>query len=67
MSIISDVIRTDKEYRELLNCAKLAFSAVKPLRIAAGGLCDGASDAAVISLIEDLKKDGHKTALIICA
>ena len=67
MSIISDVIRTDKEYRELLNCAKLAFSAVKPIRIAAGGLCDGASDAAVISLIEDLKKDGHKTALIICA
>ena len=67
MSIISDVIRTDKEYRELLYTAKLAFSAVKPLRIAAGGLCDGASDAAVISLIEDLKKEGHGAALIICA
>ena len=67
MSIISDVIRTDKEYRELLNCAKLAFSAVKPLRIAANGLCDGAADAAVISLIEDLKAEGHGTALIICA
>ena len=67
MSIISDVIRTDKEYRELLHTAKLAFSAVKPLRIAAGGLCDGASDAAVISLISDLKKEGHGTALIVCA
>ena len=67
MSIISDVIRTDKEYRELLHATKLAFSAVKPLRIAAGGLCDGASDAAVISLIEDLKKEGRGAALIICA
>ena len=66
MSIISDAIRTDKEYRELLHCAKLAFSAVKPLRIAAGGLCDGASDAAVISLIEDLKKERRGAALIVC-
>ncbi len=67
MSIISDVIKTDKEYRELFASVKLAFSAVKPLRIAAGGLCDGAADAAVISLISDLKKEGRKTALIICA
>ncbi len=67
MSIISDVIRTDKEYRELLHTVKLAFSAVKPLRIAAGGLCDGASDAAVISLVEDLKKEKKGAALIICS
>ena len=65
MSIISDVIRTDKEYRELLHTAKLAFSAVKPLRIAAGGLCDGAAGAATVSLIEDLK--AHGTALIVCS
>ena len=67
MSIIADVIKTDKEYKELLASVKLAFSAVKPLRIAAGGLCDGAADAAVISLISDLKSEGKRPALIICS
>lgn len=67
MSIISDVIKTDKEYTELYKTVKLAFSAVKPMRTAAGGLCDGAADATVISLIGDLKKDGQRPALIVCS
>ena len=56
MSILNDVIRLDKEYRALLHTTELAFAAVKPLGIAASGLCDGAADAAYVSLLADLNR-----------
>ena len=76
MSILTESIRLDKEYRALLHTTELAFAAVKPLKIAASGLCDGAADAVYVSLLEDLKKrraEGARglsdasSALIICA
>ena len=76
MSILTESIRLDKEYRELLHTAELAFAAVKPLKIAASGLCDGAADAVYVSLLEDLKKrraegarglSGAGCALVVCA
>ena len=76
MSILNQAIRLDKEYRALLHTAELAFAAVKPLKIAASGLCDGAADAAYVSLIEDLKRrreegarglSDARAALIVCA
>ena len=76
MSILNQAIRLDKEYRALLHTTELAFAAVKPLKIAASGLCDGAADATYVSLIEDLKRrreegarglSDARTALIICA
>ncbi len=69
MNIISDSIRSDKEYKELLLAIKHAFLAPKPLKIAASGLCDGAADAALISLIEDARgfSNTKGTALVICA
>ncbi len=76
MSILTESIRLDKEYRALLHTTELAFSAVKPLKIAASGLCDGAIDAVYVSLLEDLKKrraEGARglsdadCALVVCS
>ena len=76
MSILNQVIRLDKEYRALIHTAEIAFAAVKPLKIAASGLCDGAADAAYVSLIEDLRRRREegargladaRCALIVCA
>ncbi len=76
MSILTESIRLDKEYRALLHTAEVAFAAVKPLRIAAGGLCDGAADAVYVSLLEDLgrrRSEGARgmehagCALVVCA
>ena len=76
MSILNQAIRLDKEYRALLHTVEVAFSAVKPLKIAASGLCDGAADAAYVSLIEDLKRrreegarglGSARCALILCS
>ena len=69
MNVISGFIRNDKEYKELLNAVRLDFSFPKPLKIAASGLCDGAADSVLISLIEDTRKieKSNGTALIVCA
>ena len=65
MSIVTDFIRLDKEYGALLDCIKDATSAHTPLPSLVSGLCDGASDAAIVTLIKDLKKAGKGTALIL--
>ncbi len=76
MSILTESIRLDKEYRALLHTAEVAFAAVKPLRIAATGLCDGAADAVYVALLEDLKRrrsegargmENAACALVVCA
>ncbi len=67
MSILTDALRLDKEYSELLNTALLDFTIPKPLPIAVGGLCDGASDAALVCLIEDIRRERGGTALVVCA
>ena len=64
MSIVTDFIRFDKEYGALLECIEHEKKTSTPLPILVSGLCDGASDAAFISLIRDLRGDGG-TALII--
>jgi hypothetical protein len=66
MSILTDAVRLDKEYGELQNTALLDFKIPKPLPIAVGGLCDGASDAVLVSLIEDIRRERGGTALVIC-
>jgi transcription-repair coupling factor (superfamily II helicase) len=66
MSILTSAVRQDKEYTELRNSALLDFKIPKPLPIAVGGLCDGASDAVLVSLIEDIRQERGGTALVIC-
>ena len=67
MSFITDAIRLDSEYRQLLDTIKKEFMAHKSYPIAISGLSDGASDSAIISLIEDTKeKRGKMPTTIIC-
>ena len=66
MSILTSCIREDPEYRQLLRTVNENFR-VNPLPILASGMCDGASDAFLVSLIEDTKKQrGNSPALVVC-
>ena len=66
MSLLTQCIRSDPEYAQLLRVAQRNFRD-HPLPILASGLCDGASDAFLVSLIEDTREVRHGTpALIIC-
>ena len=66
MSILTSCIREDPEYRQLLRTVGENFR-VSPLPILASGMCDGASDAFLVSLIEDTQKlRGSSPALVIC-
>ena len=66
MSLLTQCIRSDPEYAQLLRVAERNFRD-KPLPILASGLCDGASDAFLVSLIEDTKKTrGDAPTLFLC-
>ncbi len=65
MSILNDGIRLDPEYKQLLRTVEQDFRA-NPLPILASGLCDGASDALLLSLLEDSKGFRHGCALLLC-
>ncbi|MBQ8005320.1 MAG: hypothetical protein IJ303_03305, partial [Clostridia bacterium] len=67
MNILTDSIRRDSEYTQLLSCALKSFDAREALPIVASGLCEGASDALLVSLIEDIGREKGGCALIVCA
>ena len=66
MNILTDNIRADKEYGELLSAIVKTKTARTALPLLVSGLCDGAADSAYVSLIEDLKKSDGRAVLIIC-
>ena len=66
MNILTDCIRKDREYGELLSAVVKGKTARTPLPILVSGLCDGAGDATYVSLIEDLKKEDRRAVLFIC-
>ena len=66
MSILTDSIRSDREYSQLLDTVKYNFKN-KPLPILAGGLCEGAADALCISLLDDTQSIRKTPILIICS
>ena len=67
MSFITDSIRLDGEYRQLLDTVKKEFCAHKPYPIAVSGLCDGATDAFYVSLVRDTSGARRSTpAVILC-
>ena len=66
MNILIDSIRQDTEYRELSRLIKKNFSD-KPFPCVAGGLCDGASDALIMSLLEDTLGERKLPALVVCS
>ena len=65
MSFITNAIRLDGEYKQLLDTLKKEMRTHKPYPIAVSGLCDGASDAAFVSLINDTKAERGKLPLVI--
>ena len=65
MSILTAGIRADSEYKQLLRTVQQNFR-VNPLPILASGLCDGASDALTVSLLEDTANARGGCGLIIC-
>ena len=72
MNLLTSAIRTDPEYGQLLSAVRRNFKD-KPLPLLANGLCEGASEAFIIALIEDTclfntaTKTTKKTALIVCS
>ncbi len=64
-NILTQTIRADREYTQLLETAKHQLKAPKPLPILINGLCEGAADAMLVSLLEDLPRE--QAALIVCA
>ena len=66
MSILTDSVRLDHEYRQLLSALERDFR-LNPLPILASGLCDGAADAFLVSLLRDSAAFRGGTALLLCA
>jgi len=67
MSTVTDFVRADKEYGQLLSSIVAAKNARTPLPTLVAGLCEGATDAVYASLIKDLKNEDKRTALLIFA
>ena len=64
MRLLTDAIRTDTEYADLLRTAKQEFKQKKPQPIQINGLCEGANEALCVSLLHDLRE--HAPALMLC-
>ncbi len=65
MNLLTDFVRGDREYDQLLREVKSAETARNTYPILVSGLCDGAADAIYVSLIEDLKKQKRGPVLLI--
>ena len=65
MNLLTEFVRSDREYDQLLRAVKTARTARNPYPVLVSGLCDGAADAVYASLIEDLKKEKGGPVLLI--
>ena len=76
MHLLTDILRADGEYPQLLAAIHRNFKD-KPLPLLCNGLCEGAAEGFITALVEDICsplapdggtiRDGHKkTALIVC-
>ncbi len=66
MNLLTDAIRQDGEYAQLLAAVKRGFRD-KALPLLANGLCEGASDAFITSLLQDTASLTPSPALIVCS
>ncbi len=67
MSTVTDFVRADREYGQLLDAVFAAKDARTSLPIPVSGLCEGATDAVYASLLKDLRKKDKRPALLIFA
>ncbi len=65
MKQLMNCIRSDPEYTQLFRAVKEDFRA-RPSPILANGLCEGASDAFLLALVEDTATIRQGPALIVC-
>ena len=66
MNILTDCVRSDREYGQLLKAVVSAKSSSKsPLPILVTGLCDGATDATYVALTEDISKHDKRPILLL--
>ena len=66
MNILTDCVRCDREYGQLLKSILSAKdSARNPLPILITGLCDGATDATYVALAEDIGKKEKRPILLL--
>ncbi len=65
MSLVSDFVRSDREYTALLGSVLSEKNARNPKPILVSGLCEGAADAVYASLIKDIKQKDKRPALLI--
>ena len=64
-NILTEGIRLDAEYKELLKVLKKEMSHANPQPILLTGLCEGAADATYASLIEDIRASGAKAPVLL--
>ena len=65
--ILPAAIREDGEYTQLLETVKREHRASKPHPVLINGLCEGAQDAMLVSLLRDTVNERRSCALLICA
>ena len=66
MKLLTQTIRQDSEYRQLLSTLERAFRTM-PLPLLASGLCEGAADIFLVSILEDSARARQgECALILC-
>ncbi len=65
--MITDAVRLDREYGQLLSSIEGYKKHNRPLPLAVTGLCDGATDACYAALLEDIQAFDKRTALLICS
>ena len=69
MSILTECIRSDAEYKHLISAVFEQRRAQNPLPIVVAGLCEGATDASYAALCEDItaKKKSGAPILLVCS
>ena len=67
MSTVTDFVRSDREYSQLLSAISYSKNVRTPLPTLVSGLCEGATDATYASLLADLKLKDKRAALLICS
>ncbi len=65
MNFISNILKNEREYNELLSTVKEQMTARVPHPSRLVGLCDGARNAIFATVIENIRKNGSKTVLLL--
>ncbi|MBO5040872.1 MAG: transcription-repair coupling factor [Clostridia bacterium] len=65
MNLISNILKNEREYNELLNTVKEQMSARVPHPSRLVGLCDGARNAIFATVISELRRCGSHTVLLL--